>query len=73
MVQQGAVAFPDFFQTAQEISDLLVLIVLIPGTAAPAQPNLPADKVDRNVVFGMYSGLALLMDVYYPKQPTALA
>ena len=25
--------------------------------------------VDRNVVFGMYSGLALLMDVYYPENP----
>lgn len=35
-----------------------------------AQPEIPAAvKVDRNVVFGMYSGLALLMDVYYPKSP----
>ena len=51
---------------------LLVLIVLVPGTTAPAQPNLPADKVDRNVVYGMYSGLALLMDVYYPKQPNGI-
>lgn len=25
--------------------------------------------VQRNVVFGMYSGLALLMDVYYPEYP----
>ena len=35
----------------------------------PAQSDLNAAKVDRNVVFGMYSGLALLMDVYYPKNP----
>ena len=28
-----------------------------------------AGRVDRNVVFGMYSGLALLMDVYYPENP----
>ena len=34
-----------------------------------AQPELNAAKVDRNVVFGMYSGLALLMDVYYPENP----
>ena len=34
-----------------------------------AQPQLNAAKVDRNVVFGMYSGLALLMDVYYPDNP----
>ncbi|NND07827.1 MAG: alpha/beta hydrolase [Saprospiraceae bacterium] len=33
------------------------------------QPELSAAHVDRNVVFGMYSGLALLMDVYYPDQP----
>jgi acetyl esterase/lipase len=34
-----------------------------------AQPELNAAKVDRNVVFGMYSDLALLMDVYYPHNP----
>jgi len=39
-------------------------------TCLQAQPELPAAKqVDRNVVYGMYSGLALLMDVYYPKNP----
>jgi len=26
-------------------------------------------KVDRDVVFGMYSGLGLLMDVYHPEKP----
>ncbi len=34
-----------------------------------AQPDLDAAKVDRNVVFGMYSGLALVLDVYYPHHP----
>ena len=34
-----------------------------------AQPELNAAKIDRNVVFGMYSGLALVMDVYYPENP----
>ena len=33
-----------------------------------AQPDLGAYKVDRNVVYGMYSGLALLLDVYYPEK-----
>jgi len=32
--------------------------------AAPA-----TDTVDRNVIYGMYSGLALLMDVYKPARP----
>jgi acetyl esterase/lipase len=26
-------------------------------------------RVDKNVVYGMYSGLALLMDVYHPEKP----
>lgn len=34
-----------------------------------AQPELGQAKVERNVVYGMYSGLALLMDVYYPENP----
>jgi acetyl esterase/lipase len=34
-----------------------------------AQPDLNTQKVDRNVVFGMYSGLALVMDIYYPENP----
>ena len=32
-----------------------------------------AARVERNVVYGMYSGLALLMDVYYPEQPNGYA
>lgn len=39
------------------------------GVSGFAQPDLPAIKVDRNVVYGMYSGLALLLDVYYPGNP----
>ncbi|MEE8147724.1 MAG: alpha/beta hydrolase, partial [Longimicrobiales bacterium] len=35
-----------------------------------AAPSLSAQaRVDRNVVYGMYSGLALLMDVHHPAQP----
>lgn len=53
---------------------LLILISIVPmiGFSAlrlSAQPQLNAAKVDRNVVYGMYSGLALLMDVYYPENP----
>jgi len=29
-------------------------------------------RVDSNVVYGMYSGLALLMDVHYPERPNGL-
>ena len=35
-----------------------------------AAVSLPAEKrVERNVVYGMYSGLALLMDVHHPAKP----
>ena len=34
-----------------------------------AQPDLNTEKVDRNVVYRMCAGLALLLDVYYPKKP----
>ena len=39
---------------------------LIGGAAGPAGAEA---RVERNVVFGMYSGLALLMDVYHPESP----
>ena len=43
---------------------MLALMLLCASGAANAQA-----KVERNVVYGMYSGLALLMDVYYPENP----
>jgi len=46
-----------------------LLIVIFSSLKLAAQPEINAAKIDRNVVFGMYSGLALLMDVYYPKNP----
>lgn len=46
-----------------------LLIAVLSTLRLAAQPELNAAKVDRNVVFGMYSGLALLMDVYYPENP----
>jgi acetyl esterase/lipase len=41
-----------------------VLAMVLAGGLARAE-----ERVERNVVFGMYSGLALLMDVYHPEQP----
>ena len=38
--------------------------VLVVATSASPQP-----RIDRNVVYGMYSGLALLMDVHHPAAP----
>jgi acetyl esterase/lipase len=32
-----------------------------------------AQTVDRNVIYGMYSGLSLLLDVYRPAQPNGIA
>ena len=42
---------------------LLAMVVTLHGLAAAEI------KVERNTIFGMYSGLALLMDVYSPEKP----
>src|SRR2546423_906284 len=42
--------------------------ILVGLCTAHAEP-----RIDRNVVYGMYSGLALLMDVYYPQKPNGYA
>jgi acetyl esterase/lipase len=39
------------------------------GTS-PSAPALEGVQVERNVIFGMYGGLALLMDVYRPAKPS---
>ncbi|HEU4778378.1 MAG TPA: alpha/beta hydrolase [Steroidobacteraceae bacterium] len=44
---------------------LLLLAVMLLPLAAPAAPP----PVERNVVYGMYSGLALLLDVHRPANP----
>jgi acetyl esterase/lipase len=43
-----------------------VLIAAVASSAA-AQP-----RVERNVVYGMYSGAAMLLDVHYPAKPNGL-
>src|SRR5258708_20502151 len=35
--------------------------------------DIHAAKVDPNVIYGMYSGLAMVMDVYHPAQPNGYA
>ncbi len=46
-----------------------VAALLLSLTAAP----LAAEKsVERNVVYGMYSGLALLMDIHHPETPNGI-
>src|SRR5919106_143109 len=34
-----------------------------------AAPAFSEPRVDNNVIYGMHSGLALLMDVHYPEKP----
>ncbi len=46
----------------------LVFSMFIAGSLS-APPLSAQARVDRNVVYGMYSGLALLMDVHYPAEP----
>ncbi|MDH5602345.1 MAG: alpha/beta hydrolase [Cyclobacteriaceae bacterium] len=48
---------------------VIFLIISLLSIKMTAQPDLSAARTERNVVFGMYSGLALLMDVYYPEKP----
>src|SRR5499425_452046 len=45
---------------------LLVCAVLLLGVSDVASAQ---GRVDRNVVYGMYSGTALLLDVHYPAKP----
>ena len=55
-------------------SAVFAITPLVPGSEIEARQNDSAKtagvaKVDRDVVFGMYSGLGLLMDVYHPEKP----
>lgn len=52
------------------IRSTLIIILLCSASMLTAQAqNVSAAKVERNVVYGMYSGLALTLDVYYPEKP----
>jgi hypothetical protein len=42
----------------------LLLLVAISQASAQEQAH-----IERNVIYGMYSGLSLLMDIQYPEKP----
>lgn len=48
------------------IATTLMVTLLVVGTEKSVTAG---PRVERNVVFGMYSGLALVMDVYHPEAP----
>jgi acetyl esterase/lipase len=47
---------------------LIALLALVP-LCAPAADKAANVTVERNVIYGMYSGAALLLDVYRPAKP----
>ena len=47
---------------------LLAVLSAVPLASAQAPADSPA-RVDSNQIYGMYSGLALLMDVHHPQKP----
>lgn len=48
----------------------LSLTVVLAASLATLLPRARAEsRVESNIVYGMYSGLALLMDIYYPEKP----
>jgi acetyl esterase/lipase len=52
----------------QTLAAMMLSVLLM---LSPVRSNAQSD-VEENVVYGMYSGLALLMDVYLPQQPNGL-
>lgn len=68
MTSKENTKFKTYF-TGIIITGTIVFSYFLPNSNLYAQPDLNAASVDRNVVYGMYSGLALLMDVYYPENP----
>lgn len=46
--------------------------VLVIGLILLARLAAAEVRVEKNVVYGMYSGLALLMDVHHPDRPNGL-
>ncbi len=49
------------------------IAIAILGLTTQAAGSLRAQKrVDRNVIYGMYSGLALLMDIHRPQEPNGI-
>ena len=44
----------------------IIFVLIFSPLIILAQPNIGAKMIDKNIVYGMYSGLALLMDIHYP-------
>jgi hypothetical protein len=44
----------------------------VPWEGTPRPAAAAADRIEANVVYGMHSGLALVMDVYYPREANGL-
>jgi len=56
-------------RTVGLLSSVVILaFTFLTAALNPAAAQEPS-RVDRNVVYGMYSGLSLLMDVHYPRKP----
>ena len=49
---------------------MVLSLVLIASVSSLGQTTASTQaRVESNAVYGMYSGLALLMDVYHPERP----
>ena len=62
----------DIIKTKQFYMKKVILLLLTIPIVSFGQPEIGAKKVHRNVIYGMYSGLALLMDIHYPKNPNGI-
>ena len=53
----------------------MIRLIVAVGVVLLAVPNPTSAqaRVEKNIVYGMYSGLGLLMDVYRPAQPNGVA
>jgi acetyl esterase/lipase len=66
--------FHSYALTAAGIAASLLALALPPRAQQKPGPSqdsgiLGVSRVDRDLIYGMYSGLALLMDVYHPAKP----
>lgn len=47
----------------------VILVALVLAALGGAIPAAAQPRVEKNAIYGMYSGLALLMDVHHPEKP----